>query len=81
MTPRIFSFPCKTKVMGMTHEQVERIYDKFYRADASNTAIKGTGLGMSIVKHIVEAHDGRIDISSQKGTGTTVTIFLPMNGK
>ena len=67
--------------MGMTQEQVEHIYDKFYRADASNTAIEGTGLGMSIVKHIVEAHDGRIDISSQKGKGTTVTVFLPLNGK
>ncbi len=66
--------------MGMTQAQVERIFDKFYRADASNTAIEGTGLGMSIVKHIVDAHEGSIDISSQKGKGTTVTILLPLNG-
>ncbi len=64
--------------MGMTQNQVSRIFEKFYRADASNTAIEGTGLGMSIVRHLVKAHDGKITISSEKGTGTTVNIYLPL---
>ncbi len=64
--------------MGMTQDQVSHIFDKFYRADASNTAIEGTGLGMSIVKYIVEAHKGKIHVSSQKNVGTEVKILLPL---
>ncbi len=63
--------------IGMTSEQVLRIYDKFYRADATNTAISGTGLGMTIVKHLVEAQSGQVSITSSLGKGTTVTITLP----
>ena len=47
---------------GMTSDQVERIFDKFYRADASHTAVGGLGLGMSIARHIVEAHGGGIRV-------------------
>jgi signal transduction histidine kinase len=55
-----------------------RIYDKFYRADASNTAISGTGLGMTIVKYLVEAQAGKVNLKSSLGKGTTVTIELPL---
>jgi two-component system phosphate regulon sensor histidine kinase PhoR len=64
--------------IGMTSEQAARVYDKFYRADATNTAISGTGLGMTIVKHLVEAHSGQVGITSSPGKGTTVTIALPV---
>ena len=63
--------------IGMTHEQVEKIFDKFYRADASDTAIEGTGLGMSIVKYIVEAHGGKVWVESELSKGTTVTFTIP----
>lgn len=63
--------------IGMTTEQVARVFDKFYRADAGNTAVGGLGLGMSIAKQLVEAHGGRIRVDSCKGEGTTVTVFLP----
>jgi PAS domain S-box-containing protein len=63
---------------GMTTEQVIRVFDKFWRADASNTAIPGTGLGMAIVKHIVEAHHGEVKVDSTPGKGTTVTFLLPV---
>lgn len=63
--------------IGMGQEQLDHIYDKFYRADASNTSISGIGLGMSIVKQIIEAHNGNIRAESTKGKGTTVTFNLP----
>jgi PAS domain S-box-containing protein len=65
--------------MGMTPEQVERIFEKFYRGDASNTNISGTGLGMSIVRHIVEAHNGRVSVESRPGAGTTIRVLLPVS--
>ena len=63
--------------VGMNAEQLSRIFDKFYRADASNTAISGLGLGMSIVKQVIEAHGGSIRIESVEGQGTTVKFNLP----
>jgi signal transduction histidine kinase len=63
--------------IGMSHDQVNKIFDKFYRVDASNTAIEGTGLGMTIVKYIVEAHGGKIWVESELGKGTTVRFTIP----
>ncbi|PHM21587.1 MAG: hypothetical protein CK604_04185 [Curvibacter sp. PD_MW3] len=62
--------------IGMTVEQLSRVCERFYRADASGK-IPGTGLGMSIVKEIVELHGGEIELSSVVGRGTTVTLWLP----
>jgi len=64
--------------VGMTPEQLEKVFDKFYRVDASDTGIDGTGLGMTIVKHIVEAHNGRISLESEPGKGTRVTVTIPI---
>lgn len=63
--------------IGMSPEQIEQIFKKFYRANTSNAAVPGTGLGMTIVKYLVDSHHGRISIASQLGVGTTVTIFFP----
>ena len=63
--------------VGMTTEQVEHIFDRFYRADSSNTAVQGVGLGMSIVRHIIQAHRGAIRVESELGRGTTVQVDLP----
>lgn len=62
--------------LGMSQEAVARIYDRFYRADPSCN-IPGTGLGMSVVKEIIEIHGGQIDIESVLGEGTQVTLWLP----
>jgi signal transduction histidine kinase len=62
--------------MGMTPAQLARVFERFYRADASGN-VPGTGLGMSIVKEIIELHGGTVDIVSQLGQGTTVTLWLP----
>ena len=62
--------------IGMTPPQVARACERFYRADSSGR-IPGTGLGMSIVKEIMELHGGQVEIASEAGTGTTVTLWLP----
>jgi two-component system phosphate regulon sensor histidine kinase PhoR len=63
--------------IGMTSAQIEKVFDKFYRVDATNTAISGTGLGMTIVKYLVDAHGGKVEIESTPGRGTRVTICFP----
>jgi PAS domain S-box-containing protein len=63
--------------IGMSPEQLARIFERFYRADPSGS-IPGTGLGMSLVKEIVELQGGRVDIASTPGRGTTVTLWLPL---
>ena len=65
--------------IGMTPEQTRRVGERFYRADTSGK-VPGTGLGMSIVKEIVDLHHGAIDIESRLGQGTTVTLRFPACG-
>jgi PAS domain S-box-containing protein len=62
--------------IGMTPEQLARVSERFYRADSSGN-IPGTGLGMSLVKEIVELLGGRLVLDSTAGQGTTVTVWLP----
>jgi signal transduction histidine kinase len=61
---------------GMDEETKSRIFEAFYRAE-STTGVAGTGLGMSIVKEIMDIHGGRIEIESAPGAGTVVTLWLP----
>lgn len=62
--------------IGMTPEQLQQVCNRFYRADASGK-VPGTGLGMAIVKEIVELHHGEIQIGSQWGEGTQVQLTFP----
>lgn len=64
--------------IGMKPEDCEKLFEKFTRLDEKrNTSIEGTGLGMSIVKYLVDAMNGTIGVDSIYGKGTTITIFLP----
>ena len=63
---------------GVGNEDLERLFDRFYRVDASRSREKGgTGLGLSIVAAIVRAHGGRIMASHSTGGGLTMTVVLP----
>jgi hypothetical protein len=58
--------------------QVETVFDRFYRADQSRSrATGGTGLGLAITKHLVEAHQGHVEVTTTPGRGSTFTISLP----
>jgi signal transduction histidine kinase len=63
--------------VGMSPEQVQRVCERFYRADPSCT-IPGTGLGMSIVKEIMDIHHGHIEFETELGQGCTVTLWFPL---
>ncbi|MCF8211192.1 MAG: hypothetical protein K9K38_17590, partial [Rhodoferax sp.] len=74
-TPRIW-IHISDQGIGMTPEQRERVCERFYRADTSGKT-SGTGLGMSIVKEIIDLHGGELAISSTLGQGTRVSFCLP----
>lgn len=64
---------------GIAPEHIPYLTRRFYRTDPGRSrAAGGTGLGLAIVKHIVERHRGWLDIESQQGRGTTVTVKLPL---
>ncbi len=65
--------------IGIPKEEVQRLGERFYRVDRSRSRdLGGTGLGLSIVKHLMVAHGGRIEIESQLGRGTEVSLFFPL---
>jgi two-component system phosphate regulon sensor histidine kinase PhoR len=64
--------------VGIPREHLSRIFERFYRVDAARTrASGGTGLGLSLVRNAVERSGGTVDIASEVGRGTTITLRLP----
>lgn len=64
--------------LGIPAEEMEKIFESFYRIPgASKLNPEGVGLGLNIVKHIMEGHGGRTEVESQVGSGTTFSLILP----
>ncbi len=65
--------------LGIPPEEQERIFEKFYRIGRSETqGRRGSGVGLALVRHIVEAHGGRVTVESQPGRGSRFTLWLPL---
>jgi PAS domain S-box-containing protein len=65
--------------IGIAPEEQELLFDRFFRSsEATERAIPGTGLGLTIVKAIVERHDGTVEVESASGRGTTMRVRLPV---
>lgn len=65
----------------MPLEAQERIWNRFYQVDPSRSQSKGFGLGLFMVKQIVDCHDGSISVESISGKGSVFTVLLPRNAK
>ena len=75
----LYRFTIKDTGIGMSREYLEHLFEEFTReATSAVNGIQGTGLGMSIVKKLVDLMNGTIDIASAPGEGTCVTVTLPM---
>ncbi|MDX2029866.1 MAG: ATP-binding protein [Blastocatellia bacterium] len=65
--------------VGIAREEIGKVFDKFYRVGNNLVHdVKGSGLGLSIVKHIIEAHRGKVMVESEPGRGSTFIILLPL---
>lgn len=72
-------FVCEDNGVGMSPEFLERIFDPFERVENTTVSqIEGTGLGMSIVKKLLETMGGTIDVRSRVGQGTAITVSIPL---
>ncbi len=65
--------------IGIPADQLDKVFDRFYQVDASQTREQeGSGIGLALVKELVELHHGTIQVASEVGKGTTFTVRLPL---
>jgi signal transduction histidine kinase len=65
--------------IGISEHEQTTVFDKFVRgASATRVGAKGTGIGLAMVRHIVEAHGGTVTVESEPGVGSTFTLHLPV---
>jgi len=62
-------------------EEREKVFQRFYRCTGSSGAVSGTGIGLSVVRRIAEAHHGSVSVESDRASGTTFAITLPHDAR
>jgi signal transduction histidine kinase len=68
------------KGIGISSKEIPRVFEKFYRSgDVKAADAKGSGLGLTLVKHITEAHRGQVEVKSEPGQGSTFSILFPIS--
>ena len=77
MTDGMLQMSVRDTGVGVTAEELPRIFERFYKSDAARRS-PGSGLGLAIAKHIVQAHGGTIWAESTPGAGTTVSFTIPL---
>jgi len=75
--PDRMHFSVEDHGVGMSHEEAAQAFERFYRVDASDSATRGVGLGLTITRQLIESHGGRIWLESRPGEGTNVHFTLP----
>jgi signal transduction histidine kinase len=63
--------------LGIPEESIQHLFEKFYRVREHEGKAQGTGLGLSICKQIIQGHNGRIEVKSKMGVGTSFTLHIP----
>jgi signal transduction histidine kinase len=72
-------FEVRDEGIGISKDEQEKVFEKFYRTQiVHNSNIKGSGIGLTVVSHIVKAHGGEVLLESEVGKGTKVTIRIPV---
>jgi two-component system sensor histidine kinase SenX3 len=67
--------------IGIPREEQSRIFERFHRVGTSLVHdVKGAGLGLAIVHHVMQAHHGRVTVESESGSGSTFTLWIPVGG-
>jgi two-component system phosphate regulon sensor histidine kinase PhoR len=65
--------------IGIKKEEMNKVFERFYRGgDELTRSVKGSGLGLTLVKKIVEAHHGKVHVESEPGQGSTFSIMIPL---
>jgi two-component system phosphate regulon sensor histidine kinase PhoR len=68
--------------IGISRKDQEKIFERFYRSDEPQMmGIKGSGIGLTIVKRIIDSHEGRLTVESRPGEGSTFCVYLPVSKK
>jgi signal transduction histidine kinase len=69
------------KGVGISRKEISRIFNRFYRSKSDIVSeTRGSGLGLTLVKHIIDAHGGRIEVDSELGKGSVFSVILPLSG-
>jgi signal transduction histidine kinase len=63
--------------VGIPNDQIDKLFDRYYRVPGSDERYGGTGLGLTIARRIVQNHSGEISIESKLGEGSVFTVWLP----